>query len=109
MAIEEARLEKQEFDRMKRIEQQLESREKKMREVEKHKREEHARELRLQMEAKQEKVLQEKKDALEEGNIVRKQLHAEAVRLNEIRKEKLGLIIKSGVAEKHCMAFKKLV
>ena len=109
LSIEEARLDKQEFQSMNTVLAKLMETEKRRSEVRKQKQEEHALELKRQMEAKLEKKMQERKDYLEEGNMVREQLHAEAVRLNEVRKQKLALILKSGVPERHCIAFKKTV
>lgn len=67
----------------------------------------HSSELKNQIEAKREKLAQQREDFLEEGNLVRAQLHAEQRRMVEIRKSKLQELIHAGVPEKHCMNIKK--
>lgn len=108
MLIQRAREEKQEFDRLVAVQNQQEIRELQRAQDEQSRCAAHAAELKQQIEAAREKNLQVRQDFLEEGNMLRAQLAAEQDRLKLIKTQKLDLLVKAGVPEKHCMNLKKL-
>ena len=107
MILEQARMEKKEFDTLNETQARLEAAAGLRQDHEKQKQLEYVKELRGQISAVREKRAQERQDFLEEGNLIRAKMHAEQRRLNEVRKSKLELLIRSGVPEKHCMNIRK--
>merc|ERR1719272_2161435 len=61
----------------------------------------HARELRNQINSREEKALQERRDFLEEGNIVRATIGSERRKLEKIKGRKIDELKKTGVPEKY--------
>jgi hypothetical protein len=108
MLIDRAREEKAEFERVMAIQQQQDSIEKAAFEKDRQRLEMHVKELRNQIKATHEKKAQERQDLLEEGNMVRAQSKQETIRLEKIRKEKIDLMMKSHIPEKHCNNLKNL-
>jgi len=101
--IEQARIEKAEFDRMIATQQAhaLFESEKISRENSNSK--VHASELRQQISAIREKKIQSKIDDREEGRIVRAQIRIASERLAKLKSEKMDSLETSGVPKKHCM------
>jgi hypothetical protein len=105
--IEQARIEKLEFDRLvesqeeqRRAEELRERKDKEMRKI-------FAENLRKQIVIKSQKQAQQRQDYLEEGNLVRAKSIAEKKRLDHLRKQKIEQVIRSGVPAKHCLNLKK--
>jgi hypothetical protein len=101
--IEQARIEKEEFDRMIVTQKDHENFEKAKFNREMIRAEMHARELRDQIKAVKEKQKQSRVDEREEGRIVKSQLRIASERLARLKNEKIHLLEKSGVPKKHCI------
>merc|ERR1712072_465428 len=61
----------------------------------------HVEELRLQIAAREEKALQERRDFLEGGNVIRAQIGAERKKLEKIKERKIEELKRAGVPEKY--------
>jgi len=61
----------------------------------------HANELRSQIQSREEKALQERRDFLEEGNMVRATIGSERRKLEKIKTRKIDELKKTGVPEKY--------
>merc|ERR1719240_1292341 len=61
----------------------------------------HAAELRSQIAAREERCLQDRRDFLEEGNVVRSQIQAERKKLEKIKERKITQLQKAGGPEKY--------
>merc|ERR1711964_939557 len=96
-----AKFERDEFERIIKVQMQQEDAERTRHDEEHHMRIQHAAELRCQIAAREEKALQERRDFLEEGNVVRAQITAERKKLEKIKDRKINLLQKAGVPEKY--------
>jgi hypothetical protein len=105
--IEQARLDKKEYDRLVEAQEQLTRIEKQKEEENKIRQTQHADELRRQIEIKRELKEQQRYDSLMESNLMNATLNARKNRMEQVRKQKLDLLIKSGVPEKHCLNIRK--
>ena len=107
--IEQARIEKDEFDRM--IESQMaqgnQAVEREAKEAGRAKI--HAEQLREQIRANQEKRLQTRAAAREEGRIVRSQIRRTNERIVAAKTEKVAHLVAAGVPNKYCMNLIKYV
>merc|ERR1719333_1705435 len=98
---EQAKFERDEFERIIEVQMQQEDAERQRQIEEKELRKVHVNELRAQIAAREERSLQERRDFLEEGNVVRAQISAERRKLENIKARKIGELEKSGVPEKY--------
>jgi len=98
---EQAKAERDEFDRIIEVQILQEDAEKKKTADEKKTRYLHCDELRQQIAAREEKALQERRTFLEEGNHIRKEIAAERAKLEKIKQRKIDELKKSGVPEKY--------
>merc|ERR1719409_1103421 len=98
---EQAKFERDEFERIIEVQMQQESAEKQRQYEEKGMRMQHVEELRLQIAAREEKALQERRDFLEEGNVIRAQIGAERKKLEKIKERKIEELKRAGVPEKY--------
>jgi len=80
---------------------QQEEAERQRQEEEKGLRLQHASEIRQQIAAREERAMQERRDFLEEGNVVRAQIGAERKKLEKIKERKISQLQKAGVPEKY--------
>ena len=107
MLTEQAVMEKNEFDRALTAQKQQEA-------ADRQRAEDHARsiesfsnELRAQIMAREEKALQERRDQLEEGNVIRAQTINEQSKFEKIRQRKLDDLKRAGVPDKYCSELAK--
>merc|ERR1719375_1534852 len=98
---EQAKFERDEFERIIEVQMQQEDAEKQRQGEEKFMRKSHVEELRAQIAAREEKALQERRDFLEEGNVIRSQISSERKKLDKIKVRKIEELKKSGVPEKY--------
>jgi len=98
---EQAKFERDEFERIVEVQMQQEEAERQRQAEEKHMRKAHASELRNQIGAREEKALQERRDFLEEGNIIRATIGSERKKLEKIKGRKLDELKKAGVPSKY--------
>merc|ERR1711972_908663 len=98
---EQAKFERDEFERIIEVQMQQEEAERARQEEEKAMRVQHSQELRAQIAAREEKALQERRDFLEEGNIVRATIGSERKKLEKIKTRKIDQLKKAGVPEKY--------
>merc|ERR1719313_1499716 len=89
----QAKFERDEFERIIQVQMQQEE--------EKGLRIQHASEIRQQIAAREERAMQERRDFLEEGNVVRAQISAERKKLEKIKERKISQLQKAGVPEKY--------
>lgn len=98
---EQAKFERDEFERIIEVQMQQEEAERQRQVEEKQMLKQHASELRSQINAREEKALQERRDFLEEGNIVRATIGSERRKLEKIKGRKIDELKKTGVPEKY--------
>lgn len=98
---EQAKFERDEFERIIEVQLQQEEAERQRQQEEKAMLKCHADELRNQIQAREEKALQERRDFLEEGNIVRATIGSERRKLEKIKTRKIDELKKQGVPEKY--------
>merc|ERR1719450_697738 len=98
---EQAKFERDEFERIIEVQMQQEEAERQRQAEEKQMLKQHASELRSQINAREEKALQERRDFLEEGNIVRATIGSERRKLEKIKTRKIDELKKTGVPEKY--------
>ncbi|CAD7972667.1 unnamed protein product [Amoebophrya sp. A25] len=98
---EQAKAERDEFDRIIEVQIQQEQAERTKQADEKKARYLHCDELRQQIAAGEERQLQQRRNALEEGNNVRSELAAERRKLEKIKTKKIEELKKCGVPEKY--------
>merc|ERR1719335_394378 len=98
---EQAKFERDEFERIIEVQMQQEDAEKQRQSEEKGMRKAHVEELRAQIAAREEKALQERRDFLEEGNVIRAQISSERKKLEKIKSRKIEELKKAGVPEKY--------
>merc|ERR1719174_1149022 len=98
---EQAKFERDEFERIIQVQLQQEEAERQRQAEEKAMRVQHSSELRNQIGAREEKALQERRNFLEEGNVVRAQVAAERRKLERIKSRKIDELKKVGVPEKY--------
>merc|ERR1719472_536626 len=98
---EQAKFERDEFERIIQVQMQQEEAERQRQEEEKGLRLQHASEIRQQIAAREERAMQERRDFLEEGNVVRAQIGAERKKLEKIKERKISQLQKAGVPEKY--------
>merc|ERR1712139_416026 len=98
---EQAKFERDEFERIIQVQMQQEEAERQRQEEEKGLRLQHASEIRQQIAAREERAMQERRDFLEEGNVVRAQISAERKKLEKIKERKISQLQKAGVPEKY--------
>jgi len=98
---EQAKFERDEFERIIEVQMQQEESEKVKQDANHAIRMTHCEELKQQIAAREEKALQDRRNALEEGNIVRSDLAAEKRKLDSIKNRKIKELQKQGVPEKY--------
>jgi len=98
---EQAKFERDEFERIIEVQMQQEEAERQRQSEEKQMLTQHAKELRNQINSREEKALQERRDFLEEGNIVRATIGSERRKLEKIKGRKIDELKKTGVPEKY--------
>merc|ERR1712187_676135 len=98
---EQAKFERDEFERIIEVQMQQEEAERQRQSEEKSMRVQHSQELRSQIAAREEKAYQERRDFLEEGNTVRATIGGERKKLEKIKARKIDELKKSGVPEKY--------
>jgi len=98
---EQAKFERDEFERIIEVQMQQEEAERQRQAEEAHMRKRHASELRTQIAAREEKALQERRDFLEEGNVIRAAIGSERKKLEKIKGRKIAELEKAGVPEKY--------
>merc|ERR1719158_1759124 len=98
---EQAKFERDEFERIIEVQMQQEEAERQRQNEEKQMLKTHANELRQQINAREEKALQERRDFLEEGNVVRATLGSERRKLEKIKARKIDELKKTGVPDKY--------
>merc|ERR1712139_457722 len=98
---DQAKFERDEFERIIEVQMQQEDAEKQRQGEEKCMRKAHVEELRAQIAAREEKALQERRDFLEEGNVIRAQIGSERKKLEKIKSRKIEELKKAGVPEKY--------
>jgi len=98
---EQAKFERDEFERIIEVQMQQEEAERQRQAEEKQMLKQHATELRSQINAREEKALQERRDFLEEGNIVRATIGSERRKLEKIKARKIDELKKTGVPDKY--------
>merc|ERR1711862_283865 len=98
---EQAKFERDEFERIIVVQLQQEEAERMWQSEEKQMRVNHSHELRSQIAAREEKALQERRDFLEEGNTIRAQIGVERKKLEKIKVRKIDELKKAGVPEKY--------
>merc|ERR1719478_9173 len=99
---EQAKFERDEFERIIEVQMQQEEAERHRQSEEHRMRRKHVDELRGQISAREERSLQDRRDFLEEGNVVRAQIGAERRKLERIKDRKIVDLKKNGVPEKYC-------
>jgi len=98
---EQAKFERDEFERIIEVQMQQEEAERQRQGEEAQMLKQHAEELRYQINAREEKSLQERRDFLEEGNVGRAQIGSERRKLEKIKTRKIDELKKTGVPEKY--------
>merc|ERR1719408_78544 len=98
---EQAKFERDEFERIIAVQMQQEDAERTRQKEEQTMRQQHAAELRCQIAAREERCLQDRRDFLEEGNVIRSQIGAERKKLEKIKDRKITQLQKAGVPEKY--------
>lgn len=98
---EQAKFERDEFERIIEVQLQQEEAERQRQSEEKSMRVQHSEELRHQIAGREEKALQERRDFLEEGNTVRATIGSERKKLEKIKGRKIDELKKAGVPEKY--------
>eukprot|EP00931_Biecheleriopsis_adriatica_P119808 TRINITY_DN949_c0_g1_i2.p1 TRINITY_DN949_c0_g1~~TRINITY_DN949_c0_g1_i2.p1 ORF type:complete len:566 (+),score=213.59 TRINITY_DN949_c0_g1_i2:145-1698(+) len=98
---EQAKFERDEFERIIEVQMQQEEAERARQEEEHQMRIVHSQELRKQISAREEKAYQERRDFLEEGNAVRASIGDERKKLEKIKSRKIEDLKKTGVPEKY--------
>merc|ERR1712187_475796 len=98
---EQAKFERDEFERIIEVQMQQEEAERQRQSEEKSMRVQHSEELRSQIAAREAKALQERRDFLEEGNTVRATIGSERKKLEKIKSRKIEELKKAGVPEKY--------
>merc|ERR1711871_1831957 len=98
---EQAKFERDEFERIIEVQMQQEEAERQRQHEEKQMLVQHSTELRNQIAAREEKALQERRDFLEEGNIVRATIGSERRKLEKIKARKIDELKKTGVPDKY--------
>merc|ERR1712110_1404836 len=98
---EQAKFERDEFERIIQVQLQQEEAERQRQAEEKAMRVQHASELRNQIGAREEKALQERRNFLEEGNTVRATIGHERKKLEKIKGRKIDELKKVGVPAKY--------
>jgi len=98
---EQAKFERDEFERIISVQMQQEEAERSRQTEEKAIMIQHSRELKQQIAAREEKAFQERRDFLEEGNAARSQLGNERSKLEKIKSRKIDELKKTGVPEKY--------
>jgi len=98
---EQAKFERDEFERIIEVQMQQEEAERQRQMEEKSTRMQHMQELRQQIAAREEQSLQERRDFLEEGNTNRASIGNERKRLEKIKMRKIEELKKAGVPEKY--------
>merc|ERR1719198_1142819 len=98
---EQAKFERDEFERIIQVQLQQEEAERQRQNEEKAIQVQHASELRNQIGAREEKALQERRNFLEEGNTVRATIGSERKKLEKIKGRKIEELKKVGVPEKY--------
>merc|ERR1719409_789243 len=98
---EQAKFERDEFERIIEVQMQQEEAERQRQTDEKTMRVQHSNELRSQIAAREEKALQERRNFLEEGNVVRSQIAGERRKLEKIKGRKINELNKAGVPDKY--------
>mmetsp|Transcript_19404 Transcript_19404/g.53276 ORF Transcript_19404/g.53276 Transcript_19404/m.53276 type:complete len:523 (-) Transcript_19404:108-1676(-) len=98
---EQAKFERDEFERIIEVQVQQEDAERQRQGEEKMMRVQHSQELRSQISAREERALQERRDFLEEGNTVRATIGSERKKLEKIKSRKIEELKKAGVPEKY--------
>merc|ERR1719217_1522169 len=98
---EQAKFERDEFERIIEVQMQQEDAEKQRQVEEKGMRKAHVEELRAQIGAREEKALQERRDFLKEGNVIRAQIGSERKKLEKLKTRKIEELKKAGVPEKY--------
>jgi len=98
---EQAKFERDEFERIIEVQMQQEDAERQRQTDERVMRKHHAHELRSQIAAREEKALQDRRDFLEEGNMIRSNIGVERKRLEKIKARKIDELAKVGVPEKY--------
>merc|ERR1712125_68179 len=101
MGGEQAKFERDEFERIIQVQLQQEEAERQRQAEEKAMRIQHSSELRNQIGAREEKALQERRNFLEEGNTVRATVGSERKKLEKIKSRKIDELKKVGVPEKY--------
>jgi len=98
---EQAKFERDEFERIIEVQMQQEEAERQRQGEELQHKKHHALELRSQIDSREEKALQERRDFLEEGNIVRASIGSERRKLEKIKNRKIDELKKTGVPDKY--------
>jgi len=98
---EQAKFERDEFERIIEVQMQQEEAERARQEEEHMMRIQHSQELRKQIAGREEKAYQERRDFLEEGNAVRSSIGNERKKLEKIKGRKIEELKKTGVPEKY--------
>merc|ERR1719310_505524 len=98
---EQAKFERDEFERIIEVQMQQEEAERARQEEEHMMRIQHSQELRKQIAGREEKAYQERRDFLEEGNAVRSSIGNERKKLEKIKSRKIEELKKTGVPEKY--------
>lgn len=98
---EQAKHERDEFERIIEVQMQQEEAERQRQAEEKEMRVQHAQELRHQISGREEKAYQERRDFLEEGNAVRGNIGSERKKLEKIKARKIEDLKRTGVPEKY--------
>ena len=101
---EQAKAERDEFDRIIEVQIMQEDAERSKCAREKEARYRHVDELRQQIAAREEKALQDRRAFLEEGNNIRQDLAMERTKLDRIKAKKINELKKCGVPEKYWSA-----
>merc|ERR1711948_126066 len=96
---EQAKFERDEFERIIEVQMQQEDAERQRQAEEKAMRIQHSNELRSQIAAREERAFQERRDFLEEGNAVRAQIGSERKKLEKIKARKIEELKKTGVPD----------
>jgi len=98
---EQAKFERDEYDRIVEVQVQQEDAERTRRAEEKEVRKLHCQDLKRQIGAREEKALQERRDFLEEGNGARAAIGSERKKLEKIKTQKIDELQKGGIPEKY--------
>merc|ERR1719498_1364573 len=98
---EQAKYERDEFERIIEVQMQQEDAERQRQDEEKALRKAHVNELRSQIAAREERSLQDRRNFLEEGNVVRSQIGNERRKLEKIKSRKLTELQRQGVPDKY--------